>query len=1048
MNRFRLLSLFLFAALFLVVVPKSTAQPAPTLQVVPAPLYYAESMEYFHQGDFNKALECFTRDLRNAIKMPDANGEIFYWLDSMAYWIMCGECHFQMSRYDEALTAYNTALQIYFKQPAWLTKLTISSNPVQGPRPAYVWGVSTRPGQMGNFSNCKFMMLAETLDVVNLGRDGTAIRAGGTLTTIHADEIIRLMALMIRRRAEILGPLSKYDQDTKTLAEILEGRPCLPNHFTGAWVDVLHGLTLSALNDDSRALDALNRGTLMQGRLDHHLTAVALNELGQILLRSTKYAEAMNAFFEASLSAYSFGDMTLLGETFQNMANTQKMIDRAKTVPALPLALDFFASQKKASPLVLLPLCHELAEDAMMANNPTVSAALCNQATGIMGRRPIIESKHGVRNLYLRAMIEYSAAFANFVNGRPLSLEAADKNLEGSLTGLRRTSLWCYHLALVERTPITTRGALTSRAADEVYNYLLREPSAVDWALQPMDCLVLTASTPSSAYERWFAIAYQTDPERAFDISEKARRAKFFSSFRLGSRLMSLRILFEGRSDELAQDQLLERQSLALEFSQFSKLSTEIGKIRAELARLPLLVDDAAQQKTQRELFSRLELCSLAQEAMLRSIALTRAKSSIAFPPTRTIEEIRAELPEQTTLLVFVEAMGDLYGYLIDQRQTHYWLVTKEPRAASLQTLITTFLASMGNVDGNRQLTLKELQDPAAPWKKAGNDLFVRLLGGENRQANFSELVVVPTGALWYVPFEALSVPVTNEEGTTDLRPLLTASTEPLTIRYAPMASLALPGSGQRTVMAETLALCGRFFSRSTTTETLDAVDRYAQSGISGLVPLSTFTTESHYRELPASVPVFASQVQRLLVLNDIPAGQVPLAWSPFPAGRGKQRTTLADWFELPLGGPQLVILPGFHTAAESALKAAHRAEPLLSNGDDLFLAAMAFEANGARTVLISRWRTGGRVSLGLAGDFLKNYDSMTAAAAWREAILNVGVRPLVLKEEPRVRFTSAESETELMANHPFFWGAFLLIDRGDTITDKSAAEDETELNP
>ena len=42
-------------------------------------------------------------------------------------------------------------------------------------------------------------------------------------------------------------------------------------------------------------------------------------------------------------------------------------------------------------------------------------------------------------------------------------------------------------------------------------------------------------------------------------------------------------------------------------------------------------------------------------------------------------------------------------------------------------------------------------------------------------------------------------------------------------------------------------------------------------------------------------------------------------------AGRGKTGGTLADWLALPWGGPELIVLPGFHTAAEDGLRKPRR---------------------------------------------------------------------------------------------------------------------------
>jgi len=121
------------------------------------------------------------------------------------------------------------------------------------------------------------------------------------------------------------------------------------------------------------------------------------------------------------------------------------------------------------------------------------------------------------------------------------------------------------------------------------------------------------------------------------------------------------------------------------------------------------------------------------------------------------------------------------------------------------------------------------------------------------------------------------------------------------------------------------------------------------------------------------------------------------------------------------------VVLPAFHTPAESSLR------NVPGNGDDLFLSSMLLQACGAQTILISRWRTGGRVSYDLTEQFLVQFAQRPAAAAWRQAVMEVGSNPIHIDEEPRVQRDTRTPDAEPpIANHPFFWGAFMLIDRGE----------------
>ncbi|MDR0608536.1 MAG: CHAT domain-containing protein [Planctomycetaceae bacterium] len=998
---------------------------------IPTPEYFNISLHRYFEGNFDKALTDFNRDLQRAFKIPNVNGQMFLWLDSLCYWIMCGECHYQMARYNDAMQAFNNALQIYLQQPEWLKSITYTGYPSAIPRQPFTWGHSERVGGIGDFRQCKFQIYQENVNLVNLGRQGTALSKNAQLSSIHADEIITRMALMIRRRAEILGPLSKYDPETKTLLEVLGNRPCLPNHFTGVWVDVLHGLTLAAMGDDTTAETQLQKGLLMLAQFDHQLTPVALNELGHIAIRANKPEEAVKYYLESSFSAYLARDPILLGETFRNMANAQKLIDKTKTSPPIQAALKFFGTQKDISPMILVPLCHEAAEEAFMAGNTKAAMTYHHQAAMLLKGRNLADTVHNAWNYYLGAMIAYANASADYQSGKPmtLSMQNGDKNLETALLFMRqRGSLWLYQLSILEtlfqQGKITTRGPITMRIADELYDFMLRDPNSLDWTLQPMESLAAMTFTPPTAFQRWFYVALQRgDREKAFEISELARRAVFFSSFNLGARLFSLRILFEGGSEHVTPERRLERQTLSLDFTRFGELSNQVRAVQTQLRSIPLVPQNSTQAEQQRKLLRDLETLSLAQEAMLRPMALTRTPTSTVFPPMMKLEQIRKELPEKTAMLVFTESLGTLYGFLIDRHNLTMWAILQEPKSDSLQKLITDYLTGLGNRDLNYPLPIKELVDPNGKWKESGAKLLNRLLGNEPRPVHFTELVIVPTGQLWYVPFESMTVKAGNE-----YRPLIAAGREPLTIRYAPMASLGIPQKTGRSATAETLTIYGKFVSKDAPSVALDAIDRYVKAGIQHLIPMPSITNEP----FPSSASAFATQIKQLLVLDDIPIppNGLPLGWSPFNGDKAKLKNPVGSWLTLPWGGPELIILPGFHTPAEFSLKTPRSGAKQMMSGDDLFLSAMVLQACGAKTILMSRWRTGGRASYDLVEEFLKNYSSMPSAESWRQAIMTVGGEALHLDEEPRVRMESGAEPP--MANHPFFWGAFLLIDRGE----------------
>jgi hypothetical protein len=162
-------------------------------------------------------------------------------------------------------------------------------------------------------------------------------------------------------------------------------------------------------------------------------------------------------------------------------------------------------------------------------------------------------------------------------------------------------------------------------------------------------------------------------------------------------------------------------------------------------------------------------------------------------------------------------------------------------------------------------------------------------------------------------------------------------------------------------------------------------------------------------------------------VLDDLTVSpdHMPYGRAPLPLDRNKPGGTLADWIALPWGGPEEILLPGFHTAAEESLKRASRAAP----GNEVFLTVCGLMADGARTILLSRWRTGGQTSLDLTRELAQELPHTSAADAWQRAVQLVAGSRLNVEVEPRVKRATVDEPPR--ANHPFFWAGYLLVDGG-----------------
>jgi hypothetical protein len=268
------------------------------------------------------------------------------------------------------------------------------------------------------------------------------------------------------------------------------------------------------------------------------------------------------------------------------------------------------------------------------------------------------------------------------------------------------------------------------------------------------------------------------------------------------------------------------------------------------------------------------------------------------------------------------------------------------------------------------------------------------------------ELIVVPDGILWYLPWEALLV----GDGAR-ARPLISK----LRVRYVPTVSLANAPSVGHKPKARTAVVAGKLLPNS---------DPDAGAAAGGEIQ-RCLPQVSRLGELPAAPALFAAACDRLVVFSDLGANpRNAYGWSPLPAPRGKAGGTLEDWLALPWQAPAELVLPGFHTPAEAGLKTG-------GNGDELFLAACGLMASGARSILISRWPLGGQASLLLSREYVQELPYVSAAEAWQRSVQLLRSAPLEPGAEPRLARDGWDGS--LSGDHPLFWAGHLVIDSGSS---------------
>jgi hypothetical protein len=407
---------------------------------------------------------------------------------------------------------------------------------------------------------------------------------------------------------------------------------------------------------------------------------------------------------------------------------------------------------------------------------------------------------------------------------------------------------------------------------------------------------------------------------------------------------------------------------------------------------------------------AQLTALSAQQETVLREMAVRREPASLVFPPLRKTGEIQKSLPPGHALLVFFNTNRSLYAFLLNNEKYTYWRLGAP---AGLDRQIKVLLRELGQYQGNHELGLKDLADNG--WKQTAGEILDAICKGTifrgppaDFSQKFDELIVVPDGELWYLPFEVLQV---NANGQS--RPLISR----VRVRYAPTAALATSTGRSRSPAGNTGVVLGKLYPRDEPAVAQAAFEKLAKV-LPGAVALRA--------PLPGPSAVYGALVNRLVVLDDVNVlGLGPYDWAPFSVDRGRPGGTLGDWLALPWGGPDEIVLPGYHTAAEDGLRVAGRA----GSGSEVFLSVCGLMGSGARTILLSRWRTGGQTSFDLVREFTQELPHTSPADAWQRAVLLTAASRVNLEAEPRIKRSATEEAPK--ANHPFFWGGYLLVDCG-----------------
>ncbi len=939
----------------------------------------------YYKGDFSRAGRSFRQ--MSATSFKDANG---LFLDSICYWTMQAECHYQLGEYPQAVELHEQTLKLYLDFLGWRDRTQFPPQ-IQAANNAWqqagvTWGTPTRSAQFANIPNT-FSFLFGRPDNDRVIREGGVVELPN-MRAVDLAYVLRCTATSMYRRRQLKGLLCSRDPLTNKLIASLSTVTGGGEDLYSVWNAVLLGIAQNSAGKPEQALATLDNALQFNGGMDHTLTSFALLEMGHAASALGNYGDATKLYLEASYVAAVYEQYDLIGEALVGANQCHLRSRPTEVFPPLVNAIRW-ADREGADGLQATLLVELLKNQSELG--------LTDEANTTLGliRRAVASSD--LDKTALRVPIDFSSAVFQFQSG---DVKSGNSDLANALQGWRQFSTRLYQIQFVDQALSARRVA--PREADLMYTELLRDPTEADWLRDPCDAICLLMTDYTASLQMWYdVLVLERRLEAAFGAADQIRRHRFYSGLPLGGRLLTLRWMMEAPQDLLAEKSLQQRNDWIQRFPAYAQVSRDAAATLAQLRELPLVCEpETDQAKQQREFFEKLAKLATTQEQVLTGIALRREPAELAFAQPLAISSSEPLLPPKTMLLSFMETEQGVSVISVAERVIALEATVNK---RDLTKAVGDLLRAIGNGHERNAVELSELKDDA--WQTAATSLHKLLL--PNRQTpywtQFDEIIIVPDGVLWYAPMELVLAEPTP--------------TKPLRIRYCPMVAMAIPNLLPPVQFPKTL-LVGR---RSTDKKLQTRFDEQLALLKAALPNVESMTSVGR---TPTSL--LSAVTDRWIAWTDDwkSAAENIGSFSWIPDTNAKPGHLLVDWQLLPWAGPRQLIVPQFSTDAGNGLRTND------ANGKDLFLLSSHAIAGGAQTFLISRWNVGNSSSYQASTEFAVASGEGSAIDAWQHTVEKIKQLPVDVGEPSRIIAPKA-GLGDRKSNHPFFWAGYMLVDTG-----------------
>jgi tetratricopeptide (TPR) repeat protein len=984
-------------------------------------------------GDFTNGLDVAVRDHQGGIRAGAQR-----WIDSIASAAVVGECHYELGNLREAVAAYDESLLLSAAHAEWLLAVQF---PPQGLRPlaqqrVATWGRSQR--------NTSPVGLPTTISIRLGGADpNEVLKKGGVLALpvnypVRPQEIMRALVIAIYRRGVILGELAREGAAIDAATKALLRRPAPPNHYSQSWIDIALGMALWSQGKSDQAQPLLTRGLIVGNQFDHPLTSWGLIALGRIALDGDQPAAAARYFEEATYTAADYGDARALEEAFRLAAAAHLAAGTRGVPPSIRGGAEW---SRTTLPVLRASLLGLEAEFLAVAGDAQAATATLAEIDGRLMRADPGRGLAGAQKAYAMALTSYDAG----------DVPGGDRELDRAVTIVRRREPALFQASRLVEMLMAGFGGISDRQADILFAKLLGDPSPRDTAVDPLGAIVRLSTPRTEAFEAWSVAASRRGSDAMLNAAEAAIRSRWLVNQPFGGRPTAVESLLGSDPERLPRADAARRAAALARHPELAAVLDAMTKVRTPLTASLLAVAgqpaDAADAGGQRqqlpgEAAAWREYQRLADRCrpFVGKIAAGREAPPLDMPPLTPAPEIRRRLMPGQLILSFHWTSAGLQAALESRDRVATWQV-RQPAAVAKE--IAVLAKSLCLFDPIAPVPTDRLL--ASDWQTPAERI-ERLLFENSKDEldeRIDELVIVPDGMLWYLPFELLPVGSARPaaggprpprpQGETaesfaasgrtaaDEQPESRRLRDVCRIRYSPTRSLAVLRFETPRTGGPAGIYAGRLFRGDK-----PAIAQEWGLQLTGSVDRAVV--------LPATsqgppMPLVASLLDTLIVLDEL-SGDGPVSTRPlFSIQGGRTAMTFGDWLSSPSKRPRCIVLPGFQSAMAGGL-----AKLPTRPGEDMFLAVTDLVAAGGRTALVSRWRMGGKTSIDLVEEFLRDRTAAEAepppaAESWQRAVEMATSEQPDAGREPRLKQSPQAVLPD--ARHPFLWAGYLLVDCG-----------------